>query len=125
MTADYFMEAIVETVAKPAAQHATGGWLPKSPIEEEIEHADWLKKLTESDRKHVERVAREAVDHALFSLFGVLDTVHFIEAVGPKTHFEIFAIKEGERVKMYPAGGHDLHDLYNWYSRDRYRQGAK
>ncbi len=67
-------------------------------------------------------VITSAVDCSFFGLFTVIDGISFIEDGPDKGDFELYYARHNERVRLNPERGEMLHDLYNWFSRDRYRQ---
>ncbi|HEU5451791.1 MAG TPA: hypothetical protein VFU76_07400, partial [Terriglobales bacterium] len=72
------------------------------------------------DRKNVELVIVEAVHMATFGLFTVVDGVSAIEEGPDNGDFELYWVRGSERVLLNPPTGEELHDLYNWFSRDQY-----
>jgi hypothetical protein len=82
----------------------------------------WWRGLGEEDRRQVTAAIMKAVDHSLFGMCCVLDGVSVIEGGPDKGNFELYYVRGSERVRLNDPKGEMLHDLYNWYSRDRFSQ---
>lgn len=75
--------------------------------------ADWLKSLSDMERKMVESIIKDGVDNAIFGLFCVVDGVRAIEDVPDKGDFELHYVKGGVSAILNRADAPLLHDLYN------------
>ena len=81
--------------------------------------------MSSENQSRVSAVISKAVDMALFSMFTLIDGESFIEDSPEKGEFELWYVKGDERVRLNDPRGEMLHDLYNWYSRDQYRQHSQ
>lgn len=85
----------------------------RNPHKKDIFISEGIKKLDTESRKLLEAVIDESIDSTIFSFLCILDHVRFIEDVGEKTTFELYAVKNGERVLINDPNKEELHNLYN------------
>ena len=85
----------------------------RKPRERLVNTSQWYKTQTDKDRSIISNIIEESIDMSLFGFFCVLDHVRTIEGVGEKTTFELYAVKNGERVLINDPNKEELHNLYN------------
>ena len=124
MTVDEFMEHVNEAVSESAIEstiatlvHPPG----RKPDPEIVRLSQWYLGLSDVDKAEVKAVVRRGVGFALFGFFCVLDGVRFLEGEGDKGEFELYFVKGDQRVRINDPQYEELHNLYNWYSRDRFK----
>ena len=99
----------------------------RRPQEDKVNWHKWYQQLDHISQENVEKIATQAVDDALFSLFAILDRASGgLPIKGTLSDFAIYLqsyeSEENEaedlpttRVKLNPWSAQtDLHDLYRW-----------
>ncbi len=82
--------------------------------------AAWLAGLDDQSRTWLLQMVEEGVHAGAFGVLCVLDHVRFLEDRGEKGTFTLtYTAPSGEQTQLNPDSGEMLHDLYNWYSRDK------
>ena len=85
----------------------------RNPHKKDILISEGIKKLDTESRKLLGNVIDEAIDSTIFSFLCILDHVRTIEDSEDKTTFELYAVKNGERVLINDPNKEELHNLYN------------
>ena len=116
MNRKYFIESIKTEVRDSAIdsmlkklRKPTG----RSPRLSDVENSIFFNDLSDESKKYIERIIAKSVDFSIFGFLCVLDHVRFLEDVGEKTTFELYAVKNGERILLNDFSKEDLHDVYN------------
>jgi hypothetical protein len=123
MTADEFMEAVTDVAFKPALESAFSRDTSRTRLASERRRrqlAAWLDSLRAEDQANVREGIRESVHSGMFGFCCVLDGVRVVEGGPEKGEFELYYVRDDQRIRLNGAG-EELHDLFNWYSRDRYK----
>ena len=116
MDRKYFIEAIKTEVRDSAIDsmlkklHKPAG---RNPRISDVENSIFFNNLSDESKKYIERIIAKSADFSIFGFLCVLDHVRFLEDVGEKTTFELYAVKDGERVLLNDFSKEDLHDVYN------------
>ncbi|MGD0629851.1 MAG: hypothetical protein ABR987_10880 [Terracidiphilus sp.] len=87
----------------------------RRPAAELVADSTWYKTLDQSQRKRLANVLNEAVDHALFGFFCVLDGVRAIESGEHRGRIELRYMSESDEVTVLNQEPEMLHDIYNSY----------
>ena len=116
MDRKYFIEGIKAEVRDSAVSDTMENLIDppgRSPSEKDIKLSQFFKKLPEESKLHIKEIISNSVDSAVFGFLCILDHVRFLEGAGEKTTFELYAVKNGERVLLNDSSKEDLHDVYN------------
>jgi hypothetical protein len=97
-------EAVIETLDSPPG---------RKPRASDLENSEFYHSLTTLQKEMLLKIIYESVDMGLFSFLCILDHVHFIEDTKEKTTFELYAVKDGERVLLNDFNDEPLHDMFN------------
>ena len=101
---DYFYSGVVENLIAPPG---------RKPRQKDLNLSHFYNSLSEKQKETLNEIIYESIDTAIFGILGILDHVSFLEDTEEKTQFELYAIKEGERVLINDSSKEDLHDMYN------------
>ena len=101
---DYAAEGVEENLKSPPG---------RKPRIRDVHLSKFYHSLTEEQKNNLQEVIKESIDMGLFSFLCVLDHVSFLEDTPEKTQFELYAVKNGERILLNDFSQEDLHDLYN------------
>jgi hypothetical protein len=109
---------VVKKVVRDAAVSDVLGVLEappgRRPAVELLANSAWFKSLDSDQRKRLMSIINEAVDHAVFGLFCVIDGVRTIENGNPKGTIELRYVSPSNAVTaLNPPNGEMLHDIYN------------
>lgn len=75
--------------------------------------SSFYHSLDGSQKRVLRDVISESIDMGIFSFLCVLDHVSFIENSSEKTQFELYAVKDGNRILLNDFSQRKLHDMYN------------
>ena len=124
MTADEFAKRINESVS----ESAIGGTIVnltdppgQKPDPELVMLSNWYAALSENDKAAVNSVIRMAAGSAVFGFCCVLDGVRFLEPGSEAGEFELYYVKSEQRIRINDPKQEELHNLFNWYRRDRFK----
>jgi len=78
-----------------------------------VASAQWFSQLSASDKAALPGVLKEAAELAVFSFLCVLDGVTLIENDRNQGDFELYFVKNGERLRLNDQSKEELHNLYN------------
>ena len=123
MTADEFMEAITAVAFKPALESAFSRDTQPTRLKWEQRRrqlAQWFDSLEAEEQSNVREVIWESVHSGIFGFCCVLDGVRAVEDGSDQGEFELYHVRGNQRVRLN-GNGEELHNLFNWYSRDRYK----
>ena len=101
---NFSIEAVIKSLKKPSG---------RAPRKKDVVLSQFYHSLTDEQKVHLSNVVKESVDMALFSFLCILDHVGFIEDVGEKTQFELYAVKDGKRTLINDPDKEELHNLFN------------
>lgn len=90
----------------------------RQPRKKDLELSHFYHSLSEEQKAYLKKVIEESVDTSLFIFLCVLDHVHFLEDTPEKTQFELYAIKDGQRILLNDFDEISLHDEFNSYVLD-------
>lgn len=125
-----FVELLINHVRAPAIEDtvATMKEPPgRAPHPQLIELSTWFNDLAESDRAFVARAMTDAVDSALFGVLCMLDGARSVNPrPGVLQRLVLHAELDDGRERLLST--HDepdeLHDIYNWLTRDQFGHEA-
>ncbi|GAB3275603.1 hypothetical protein GCM10027589_00880 [Actinocorallia lasiicapitis] len=123
-----FVEFLIDHVRVPAIEGTTATMQEppgRAPRQDLVQLSRWFNDLPEADRDLVVRAMTMAVDDSLFGILCVLDGVRSINPrPGVLQSLVLHAeLEDGTSRRLNPEDG-ELHDTYNWLTRDQYEQGA-
>ena len=116
MNAEQFIEGIKISLRDGAKESFFKHFenLPgRKPHKKSIFISEGIKKLDAEEKKLLEAIIDRNIDSTVFGFLCILDHVRFIEGVGEKTTFELYAVKNGERILINDPKNEELHNLYN------------
>lgn len=110
----YDRDEVVKSVVRPLIVPPG-----RKPSKRDRRLSNFYRSLNDENQKNVQDIIQESVNAAIFSFLCILDHVGFIEDDEDKTHFELYAVKNGERVLINDDEQEMLHDLFNdWAGTD-------
>lgn len=118
MQTEEFIKALFEKKKDQAAQmldflrNVPG----RKPHKKHLEMSSFLKTLKEDEQEMLRNIIDETIDDTLFGFLCILDHVSFLEDLGEKSVFELYAIKDGVRTLINDPNKEELHNLYNDYA---------
>jgi hypothetical protein len=125
MNKEEFVEAIHQYVSESAIE-ATIRQLERpsgrKPDHHLVELSGWYATLDNANKERLKDVLTEAARAAIFGFCCVLDGVRLLEDGATAGKFELCYIKGEDRALINDPEQEELHNLFNWYSRDRYRE---
>lgn len=101
---DLPMQGMIEQLKKPAG---------RKPPPDLVAASQWYNSLNEEDLRQLHYIMRSAADSSLFNMLCVIDGVQVVEDTPDKGEFELYFVKNGERVLLNRPDGCMLHDIYN------------
>jgi len=101
---DYAIEVVEENLDSPPG---------RKPRDKDKLLSEFYHSLNQEQKTKIKEIIEESIDMGIFSFFCVLDHVSFLEDTPEKTQFELYAVKNGERVLLNDFSQELLHDLYN------------
>jgi hypothetical protein len=107
---DFCAQANIENYQDPPGRR---------PRDKDLALSKFYCSLSEEGKDFVNQIVFDSIDQAFFSFFCVLDHVGFIEDTEEKSEFELYAIKNGERVLINDPQQEELHNLYNDLTLDK------
>ena len=113
MDAEQFIARIVRHVAQPTVESVLKNIADppeRVPSDGSLLKARWYARLENGDRGLLRATVQESVFAALFDFLCVLDHVAFIESSPARGQFELYYVKEGQRVLLNDFGRCCLHD---------------
>jgi hypothetical protein len=75
--------------------------------------SQWFEKLSDADKKNLEKVVAIATHQSTFGLLAVIDGVRQIEDSPSKGTLELHYKKDGQNVLLNAPNSEYLHDLFN------------
>lgn len=84
----------------------------RKPHPELLGLSDWFKRLSDDDKKMLEMVLRLNADAAVFGFLAVLDGERAIEDTLEKGEFELFYVRDGEKIFLNDPTQEMLHDIF-------------
>lgn len=116
MDAEQFVD-IVKIIVRDASVTGTIENLTKpvgrKPPQELLTASQWYNNLDDEGIHALHYIMKRVADRSLFGLFCVLDGVRVVESTPDKGEFEVYFVKNGERVLLNKPDGPMLHELYN------------
>ncbi|MGL4426495.1 MAG: hypothetical protein ACRCUQ_01900, partial [Alphaproteobacteria bacterium] len=100
----YDRDEVVKSVIRPLV--APPG---RKHSKRDIRLSNFYLSLDGENQKNIEDIVAESVNAAIFSFLCILDHVGFIEDDEDKTHFELYAVKNGKRVLINDEEQEMLH----------------
>jgi len=88
----------------------------RKPHQKHLEMSAFCQSLNEEGRQKLQMIIDESIDDTLFGFLCILDHVSFLEDVGEKSTFELYAVKDGVRTLINDPNKEELHNLYNDYA---------
>jgi hypothetical protein len=116
MDRKYFIEGIKTEVRDSSVSSMLKKLLApagRNPRKSDLELSNFFNGISEESKNNIEKIIANSVDFAVFGFLCVLDHVRFLEDIGEKTTFELYAVKNNERILLNDFSKEDLHDLYN------------
>jgi len=115
MKAEFFIDGIKlkRDFTKEAIKRLLQSPPGRRPKRKDLMLSEFYNTLDEAQKEKVDLIIEESIDMGIFSFFCVLDHVSFLEDTPEKTQFELYAVKDGERVLLNDFSQELLHDLYN------------
>jgi hypothetical protein len=107
---DSCVESRIRSLQKPAG---------RKPRKSLVESSLFYHSLNDINKENLRKIMADAIDQALFSFLCILDHVGFIEDTEEKSEFELYAIKNGERILINDPQQEELHNLYNDLTLDK------
>mgnify|MGYP001126802755 CR=1 FL=1 len=102
-------EGIIENLDDPPG---------RKPRRKDLDLSKFYHSLSQEQKANLGKVIEESVDMALFIFLCILDHVHFLEDTPDKTQFELYAIKNNQRILLNDFDTTSLHDEFNSYVLD-------
>ena len=103
-TSDAAVKGVIKNLENPPGRKASS---------EMVASSEWFLGLDASDKAALQRALKDAAELAVFSFLCVLDGVSVIENDHDQGDFELFFVKNGERLRLNDPSRDELHDLYN------------
>lgn len=116
MNAEQFVDAVklvvrdlpfkgqVELLKKPPG---------RKPHPELVAASNWYNGLDEKSLHQLHYIMKHVADSSLFGVLCVIDGVRVVESTPDKGDFELYFVKNGERVLLNPPNSCMLHEIYN------------
>ena len=115
MTATDFVDRLREVVLAASVSDAIKMVVQppgRRPAPDLVDVSRWFNALESSDQRMVERMLKMVAHQSVFGLLSVLDSTRQIESTaGPKGHFELRYIKDGQDAILSGPDGEVLHEL--------------
>ena len=90
----------------------------RKPEKRLLSISNWYKSLSEVDQNNIKIVMYDSMDAILFHFLCILDHVSFIEDDEEKTKFELYASKNGQKQLLNSEDQEELHNIYNYLSKN-------
>jgi hypothetical protein len=101
---DAAVSGMIKTLSRPAG---------RKPSAHLVRLSAWYNRVGHDDQQLLAKVLQEAVEHAVFGFFCVLDGVRAIEDNIEKGAVELYFVKAGEKVLLNNPRQEELHNLFN------------
>ncbi len=90
----------------------------RKPDPQYVRRSEWYRGISDEDKSMVREVIAEASESAVFGFCCVLDGVRFVESRPDKGDFELYYVNGGERTRLNDPQHEELHNLFNWVTRN-------